>query len=159
YEAEKKVAELDALLGVSREITATLDLDRVMQAIVNASAALISYDRCAIAIMDKGRLRLGAVSGMAELDRKSPEIRRSEDLLSWVFLSGSNVYVTEQEDGQLIADRPETEEKFRAFFQETGLKAYFGAILADEEGKLGVVGFESKEPIVFDEETRDLVQI
>ena len=35
------MAELDALLAVSREITATLDLDRVMQTIVNASSALI----------------------------------------------------------------------------------------------------------------------
>ena len=31
HEAEKKVEELDALLAVSREITATLDLDKVMQ--------------------------------------------------------------------------------------------------------------------------------
>ncbi|HTD52794.1 MAG TPA: GAF domain-containing protein, partial [Thermoanaerobaculia bacterium] len=159
YEAEKKVAELDALLAISQEITATLDLDRVMQSIVNGSAALIQYDRCAISILDRGRLRLGAVSGMAELDRKSPEARRTEELLSWVFLSGSNVNVTLQEDGRLIADRPETEEKFRAFFQETGLKAFYGALLTDEEGKLGVLGFECREPIVFDEETRDLLQI
>ena len=35
YEAEKKVEELDALLTVSREITATLDLDKVMQKIAS----------------------------------------------------------------------------------------------------------------------------
>ena len=46
HEAEKKVEELDALLAVSREITATLDLDKVMQTVVNATAALIAYDRC-----------------------------------------------------------------------------------------------------------------
>ena len=59
---------------------------------------------------------------MPELDRKKPDVRRTEELLSWVFLSGSDVNVTQQEDGKLIADRPETEEKFRAFFQETGLQ-------------------------------------
>ena len=159
HAAERKVAELDALLAVSREITATLDLDRVMQTIVNASAALISYDRCAIAILDRGKLKLGAVSGMAELDRKKPEVERSERLLSWVFLSGADVNVTLQEDGKLLADRPETEEKFRAFFEETGLRAFYGALLSDEEGKLGVLGFECREPIVFDEETRDLLAI
>ena len=159
YEAEKKVEELDALLAVSREITATLDLDRVMQTIVNASAALVRYDRCAIAIQQRGRLRIGAVSGMAKLDRKSPEIQRSEDLLQWVFLSGSDVNITEQEDGTVSADRPETEEKFRALFRETGLKAYYAVILKDDEGRLGILAFESREPIVYDEETRDLLQI
>jgi RND family efflux transporter MFP subunit len=158
YEAEKKVEELDALLAVSREITATLDLDRVMQTIVNASAALIRYDRCAIAIQHGGRLRVGAVSGMTEVDRKSAEIRRTEELLQWVYLSGSDVNVTEAEGG-FTADRPETEEKFRALFRETELKAYYAVILKDEEGQLGVLAFESREPIVFDEETRDLLQI
>ncbi|MDQ2979290.1 MAG: GAF domain-containing protein, partial [Acidobacteriota bacterium] len=159
YQAEKKVEELDALLAVSREITATLDLDKVMQTIVNATAALIRYDRCAIAILDRGRLRLGAVSGMAELDSKSPDVRKTEELLQWVFFSGADVNVTAQEDGSISADRPETEEKFRAFFAESGLKSFLGVLLKDEEGKLGVLGFECREPIVFDEETRDLLQI
>ncbi len=159
YEAEKKVEELDALLAVSREITATLDLDRVMQTIVNASAALVRYDRCAIAIQSRGRLRLGAVSGTAQIDRKNPDLQRTEDLLQWVFLSGSDVNVTQQENGTLLADRPETEEKFRALFSETGLRAFYATTLKDEEGKLGVLAFECREPIVFDQDTRDLLAI
>ncbi|HSB36698.1 MAG TPA: GAF domain-containing protein, partial [Thermoanaerobaculia bacterium] len=81
YEAEKKVAELDALLAVSREITSTLDLDKVMRTIVNATSALIRYDRCAIAILQRGKLRVGAVSGAAEVDRKDPSVLRTEALL------------------------------------------------------------------------------
>ncbi|MGH9317785.1 MAG: efflux RND transporter periplasmic adaptor subunit, partial [Thermoanaerobaculia bacterium] len=159
YEAEKKVEELDALLAVSREITSTLDLDRVMKAVVNGASALVAYDRCAIAIQDRGRLRLGAVSGRSEFDRKDPSIVRTDELLQWVFLSGSDVNVTQREDGSLAADRPETEEKFRVFFEQTGLKAFYGALLKDEEGKLGVIGFECQEPLVFDAETRDLLAI
>ncbi len=159
HEAEKKVEELDALLAVSREITATLDLDKVMQTIVNATSALITYDRCAIAIQEKGKLRLGAVSGSAEVDRKNPEVRRMEELLQWVFLSGTDTAVTQTPDGEISADRPETEEKFRALFQETGLRSFFAVLLKDEEGKLGVLGFESKEALAFDEGTRDLLSI
>ena len=143
HEAEKKVEELDALLAVSREITSTLDLDKVMQTIVNATAALIAYDRCGIAIQEKGRLRLGAISGATEVDRKDPDARRMEELLQWVYLSGTDTAVTQTEDGEITADRPETEEKFRALFQETGLRSFFGVLLKDEEGKLGVLGFES----------------
>ncbi len=159
HEAEKKVEELDALLAVSREITSTLDLDKVMQTIVNATAALITYDRCAIGIIERGKMRLGAISGATEVDRSKPDVRHLEELLQWVFFSGSGVSVTQAEDGKIMADRPETEEKFRVVFAETGLRSFYAVLLADEEGKLGVLSFESKEPLVFDEETQDLLQI
>ncbi|HEY1252918.1 MAG TPA: efflux RND transporter periplasmic adaptor subunit [Thermoanaerobaculia bacterium] len=159
HEAEKKVEELDALLAVSREITSTLDLDKVMHSVVNASSALIAYDRCAIAIQEKGRLRLGALSGAAEIDRKNPDTKRMDELLQWVFLSGSDAAVSQDEDGTITADRPETEEKFRAVFQETGLRSFFGVVLRDEEGKLGALAFESRQPFSFDEETKDLLSI
>jgi RND family efflux transporter MFP subunit len=159
YEAEKKVEELDALLAVSREITATLDLDRVMGTIVNSTAALIEYDRCSVAILRGGKLRLGAVSGMSEVNRTDPTVRRTEELLEWVFYAGHDVSVRQNEDGSIDAERPETREKFRAFFQESGMRFFHGVILQDEEGKLGVLGFESSQAVSFDDETRDLVQI
>ncbi len=159
YEAEKRVAELDALLAVSREITSTLDLDKVMRAIVNASSALVTYDQAAIAILSRGRLRIGAISGVAEVDRKDPAVRRTEELLEWVFLSGQNVAVTRQEDGTIETDRPETQEKFRGFFEASGRSAFYGVLLEDDEGKLGILSFESDEPLEFDAETRDLLQI
>ncbi len=159
HEAEKKVEELDALLAVSREITATLDLDKVMQTVVNATSTLITYDRCGIAILERGHVRLGAISGAAEIDRKDPSVRRMEQLLQWLILSGSDAVVTQLPDGRITADRPETEEKFRSLFQETGLRSFFGMLLKDEEGKLGAIAFESKEPTVFDEGSRDLLSI
>ncbi len=159
YEAEKKVEELDALLTVSREITATLDLDKVMQTIVNASSALITYERCAIAVFQRGKLRLGAVSGMEVVNRTDDSVRRTEALLEWVYHGGSDVAVTREADGTVATDRPETEEKFRAFFEASGRNAFYGVLLKDEEGKLGVLGFECAEPLAFDQETRDLVQI
>ena len=159
YEAEKKVEELDALLTVSREITSTLDISRVMGTIVNATSALIAYDRCAIAILEKGRLRLGAVSGVEQLDRKTPEHSRLEALLDWVFLGGSDAEVRQEEDGSITTDRPETQEKFKSYFTESGMRSFFGAILKDDEGKLGVLSFESAAPLVFGAETRDILQI
>lgn len=159
YEAEKKVEELDALLAVSREITATLDLDKVMQKIVNASAALIAYDQCAIAIMDKGNLRLGALSGALQIDRHDPNIQATQDLLEWVFFSGADVAVTQEADGKIQTDRPETEEKFRTFFEKTGFRSFHALLLNDEEGKLGVLAFMRKKPLVLDEDKQDLLAI
>ena len=159
HEAEKKVEELDALLTVSREITATLDLDKVMQKIVNATAAIATYDQCAIAILDRGKLKLGAVSGVVKLDRGDPKMKATEDLLEWVFFGGANLSVTQDPQGNVHADRPETEEKFRAFFKESGFRSFHGLMLADEEGKLGVLSFENRKPVAFDPSTLDLLAI
>ena len=100
HEAEKKVEELDALLAVSREITSTLDLDQVMQTVVNATSALIAYDRCASRSSTEGKLRLGAVSGRPRSTGRTPTVRRTEELLQWVFLSGKDVAVTQLDDGR-----------------------------------------------------------
>jgi RND family efflux transporter MFP subunit len=159
YEAQKKVEELDALLAVSREITSTLDLDKVMKTVVNASAALIEYDRCAIAIMQAGKLRLGAVSGEKEVDTGDASIKRSAEMLEWLYYSGTDVAVTQEDDGTIVTDRPETQEKFKTFFADSGMRSYYGVLLKDEEGKLGALGFESQDPFVFEEESRDLLHI
>jgi len=159
YEAERKVEELDALLAVSREITSTLDLGRVLKTIVNASSALIDYERCAIALLQRGSFRIGAVSGVLEVDRKDADTRRLEDLLQWVFFSGSEIAVVMDEEGNISHDRPETAEKFRAYFEASGMRSFFATLLEDEEGRLGVLSFESREPLQFDGETHDLLQI
>ncbi len=159
YEAEKKVEELDALLTVSREITSTLDLDKVMQKIVNATAAIATYDQCAIAILDRGKLKLGAVSGVLKLDRGDPKIRATGDLLEWVFFGGKDLSVMQDAQGNIQADRAETQEKFRAYFEQTGFRSFHALLLADEEGKLGVLSFQSRKPLAFDSGTLDLLAI
>ena len=159
YEAEKKVEELDALLAVSREITATLDLDKVMQKIVNAAHAIVAYDQCAIAILDRGKVKLGAISGMLTIDRKNARVQDTEALLEWVFISGSDVSVSQDPDGKIETDRPETEEKFRAFFSQSGFRSFDGLLLNDDEGKLGVLAFFRKTPMIVGENQRDLLSI
>jgi putative serine protease PepD len=70
-------------------------------------------------------------------------VKRTEELLQWVFFSGADVNVTEGEDGILSADRPETEEKFRAYFQE-------GAVLTDLAVLRADVTPAQSQPIHFD---------
>ena len=157
--AERRAEELDALLTVSREITSTLDLDRVMKTFANATVPLLNVDGCAVAVVQRGKLRLGAVSGMDELQRSEPSIVRITNLLEWVFHLGNNITVSRQEDGTIVTDRPGTEEKFKVYFDESGMRSFLATILQDEEGKLGVASFESAEPMDIGEEGRDLLQI
>ena len=82
-----------------------------------------------IAIMQRGKLRLGAVSGVSQLDRKDPKIKTAEALLEWVYFGGSDIAVARSDDGAIETDRRETEEKFRAYFEETGYRAFYAVIL------------------------------
>jgi transcriptional regulator with GAF, ATPase, and Fis domain len=65
--AERKLAILEALVHVSSEITSTLRLDRLLQIIANSPQNVLPYELCAIALDNRGRLQLKAISGMTSL--------------------------------------------------------------------------------------------
>ena len=50
------------LLDISREITATLDLDRVLQSVVHLAARALHFDRGAVGLYEKGHCDIRAVS-------------------------------------------------------------------------------------------------
>ena len=66
--AERKVEVLETLVTVSHEITSTLNLERMLQTIVNAPQAVIPYERAAVALEQRGKYKLSAVTGMTQLD-------------------------------------------------------------------------------------------
>ncbi|HUF36239.1 MAG TPA: GAF domain-containing protein, partial [Gemmatimonadales bacterium] len=53
--AEKRASDLAVLLEISREITATLDLDRVLHTVVNLASRALSFDRGAVGLYEKGK--------------------------------------------------------------------------------------------------------
>ncbi len=65
----------------------------------------------------------------------------------------------QDEKGNIQADRAETEEKFRKYFEQTGFRSFHALLLADEEGKLGVLSFQSRKPLAFGSGTLDLLAI
>ena len=91
--AERKVEILETLVKVSQEITSTLNLDRVLQTIVNAPQAVIPYERAAIALEQRGSLRLSAVSGIAELNVDDPEIVPLKNVLQWAASAEGELYI------------------------------------------------------------------
>ena len=90
-------------------------------------SALIPYDRCGIA-----HPREGQAAPRRRLRRRTRSTARTRASSAWRSCSSGSSsraptsHVTQTEDGEITADRPETEEKFRAIFQETGLRSFFG---------------------------------
>jgi RND family efflux transporter MFP subunit len=143
--AERKVEILQTLVQVSGEITSTLNLDRVLQAVVNQTQAVIAFERAAIALEERGALQLKAVSGMTQINHSDPAVSGLLEMLEWASISNEETYVTQHRD-QIDDPRPETRAKFAAYFSSTGMQAFYALPLIDDQGRLGALSFESGDP-------------
>ncbi len=144
-QAERKVEVLQTLVQVSGEITSTLNLEGVMQAIVNGPQAVVPYERAALAVERSGRLQLGAVSGMKQVNRSEPEVARLQDLLQWASMLNEELHISQTDEG-IAADREETRAKFERYFADSGMRAFYALPLADDQGRVGILALESSDP-------------
>ena len=144
-QAERKVEILEALVKVSGEITSTLDLDRVLDAVVNGPSTVIPYERAAIALEQRGRVQLKALTGVAKINPEDPATARLQDLLNWASQYNDAIFVAQRDD-EVDADRPETKAKFKEYFAESGMRAFHSLPLADDDGRVGILSFESSDP-------------
>ena len=119
--AERKVEILEALVKTSAEITSTLDLDRVLQAIVNGPSAVVAYERAAIALDQRGGIQLKAVSGTTQLNVDDPQYRGLREMLQWGAILSEPLLITQRGD-EIDSDREETRAKFREYFAQTGMR-------------------------------------
>jgi RND family efflux transporter MFP subunit len=144
-QAERKVEILETLVKVSREITSTLDIGRVLQVIVNDTQAILSYDRAAIALEERGSVHLKAVSGLPQINPSDPTIKLLKETLEWASLSNQEIHVTQH--GETIdVSREASRTKFSEYFAATGARAFYALPLDDDQGALGILSFESRDP-------------
>ena len=62
HAAERRANDLALLLDISREIGATLDLDRVLRSVVNLASRALTFDRGAVGLLDHGRCDIRALA-------------------------------------------------------------------------------------------------
>jgi RND family efflux transporter MFP subunit len=143
--AERKLEILKVLVQVSSEITTTLRLDRLLQIIVNSPQSVLPYELCAIALDHRGRLQLKAVSGMARLPMGDPAVERVEQLVNWLSSEPEalNISWHAGSEGDESADLAPA---VRHHFEETGYRALYTLPLNDDQGRVGVLIFESSDP-------------
>ncbi|HEX8817128.1 MAG TPA: efflux RND transporter periplasmic adaptor subunit [Terriglobales bacterium] len=144
-QAERKVEILEALVKVSAEITSTLDLDRVLDAVVNGPSTVIPYERAVIALEQRGRVQVKAITGVTKINPEDPTTSRLQELLEWASQHDGALFVAQYGD-EVDADRPETKAKFRNYFAATGMRAFHSSPLADDDGRVGILCFESSAP-------------
>jgi RND family efflux transporter MFP subunit len=156
--AERKVEVLETLVTVSHEITSTLNLERMLQTIVNAPQAVIPYERAAIALEQRGRFKLSAVSGVTQVNADAPDIAPLNSVLQWAALAEEIVNVR-QDGEQIDTDREETRAKFKQYFAETGMRGFYAIPLNDDTGRVGILSLESSDPDFLTSVHLELLQV
>ena len=143
--AERKVEILETLNTVSREITSTLNLERMLQTIVNAPQAIIPYQRAAIVLEQRGRFKLSAVTGLTQVNADAPDIASLNEILQWACLSEEVIHVR-QHGEEVDGEREETRAKFKKYFVESGMRGFYARPLNDDTGRVGLLALESSDP-------------
>jgi GAF domain-containing protein/multidrug resistance efflux pump len=143
--AERKLEILEALVQVSSEITSTLRLERLLQIIVNSPQSVLPFERCSIALDNRGRLQLKAVSGMTSIPAGDLQLEHLRELLQWLSSFDQQLLIRQH------GDEPETEDpRVRAaigkHFEASDYRALFALPLADDQGRVGLLLYESSDP-------------
>ena len=156
--AERRARDLAVLLEISREITGTLDLDRVLQSVVNLASRALSFDRGAVALYDKGKCDIRAVAGQESADPKDPKLRDLVARAEWAAGRGEALYLTDRDDPASDAERLFTT-IFGPDLATEELRSGLYLPLRDEEGVLGILVFESATADFAGETQREIAAI
>jgi GAF domain-containing protein/multidrug resistance efflux pump len=156
--AERRARDLAVLLEISREITATLDIDRVLQSVVNLASKALDFDRGAVGLYEKGKCDIRAVAGQEQVDPEDPRLRDLIARAEWAAGRGETLYLTDREDPASDAER-----LFVTIFGQDlatdQVRSGLYLPLKDEEGVLGVLVFESGSPEFAGETQREVAAI
>jgi transcriptional regulator with GAF, ATPase, and Fis domain/multidrug efflux pump subunit AcrA (membrane-fusion protein) len=156
--AERKLEILEALVRVSSEITSTLRLDRLLQLIVNSPQNVLPYEVSAIALDNRGRLQLKAVSGMASLPMGDAQVERLQELLRWLSSQPDSLHLTQKEESD-DATKPDLPVAVVRHFEETGYRGLYSLPLADDQGRVGLLLYESSDPQFLDLPHTEMIKI
>jgi RND family efflux transporter MFP subunit len=153
--AERKLEILKALVRVSGEITSTLRLDRLLGIIVNSPQNVLPYERCSIALDQRGKLQLKAVSGLATLPLGDFTVEQLNRLMRWLSNESELVYLRQAESEE-PSDLPAP---VAEYFAATGYRALYAIPLVDDQGRVGVLTYESSDADFLDVPHTEMIKI
>jgi RND family efflux transporter MFP subunit len=155
--AERKLEILKALVHVSGEITSTLRLDRLLGIIVNSPQNVLPYERCAIALDQRGKLQLKAISGMATLPLGDLTVERLNQLMRWLSSQTELLHLRQNDAGR--HKQAELPAPVAEYFAATGFQGLYAIPLADDQGRVGVLTYESSNPDFLDVPHVEMIKI
>jgi len=145
HTVEKRARDLALLLEISREITATLDLDRVLRSVVNLASRALTFDRGAVGLYQKGQCEIRAIAGEETVNPKDPKLQDLMARAAWAAGRGEQLYLSDRSAPASDAERMFVN-VFGPDLEADGVESGLYLPLKDEEGVLGVLVFEAGTP-------------
>lgn len=156
--AAERARELVMVAEISREITSSLDLERVTTSIVNLAPRLASFDRAALALARRGTFAIRALSGAEEVSPNDPSLRDLTKRACWAATRDEALYVADL-DHPVSDDERHLAHELRAGLSRDAVKSALYVPLRDEAGCVGVLLFESARADMMTARERELVTI
>jgi len=157
FQSERKIRELKTLLTISREISSTLDLDRVLLAIVNLASQVIYYKRAVIGLLDfNNKIKLAAETNIAEPDMTEPQNKQIKAIMKFVLDSGKPIHITNYKTESPPKQTPQVIIDYLNTFE---LKSLSVMIMTDAEGQLAVISMEGTYHTLVTKESNEVIDI
>jgi len=171
---EERTAALKGIVEVGREITSSLDADRILRALADLPARVLGFDRCAVLVDERGTLRVRAVSGVGRVDRADAGVVSLERLLVWVTGRDTAFAAWTRPDPAAGADRvvavdigsgiatpasAEFGDRAAAHFEIASCGGILAIPLRDDQGSLGAIGLEAGNADVLTDAAREAALI
>jgi multidrug efflux pump subunit AcrA (membrane-fusion protein)/GAF domain-containing protein len=135
---------LRELARFGREITSTLDLNRVLQTVANTTEAVIARDRASVALLESGTLKIRAVSEKVVVETNEAEVLGLTEVLDALLQMKREIRITA--DGLEAGAELPHREVFARYFEGGEMQSLLALPLQDEEGLMGLVLLESRDP-------------
>lgn len=144
-EMESRVDQMNVLMGISKEVVSSLDMDQVLDFIVNKPNELVDITGGAVALWDEHdkSLRLAVLSGGRKVNAQDEHQKLLLKLMEQVRTIERSSYVADRE--KYKASLKGADNMWVKYMEQCKLNAIWSMPLQDEEGILGVVLFESDE--------------
>jgi multidrug resistance efflux pump/GAF domain-containing protein len=156
--ANDRTSDLELIMEMSRAIGSTLDLDRVMRAVVNLAMRAIRFDRGAIALYERGKCDIRALAGVDKFDPADPELQDLAVRGAWAAGVGEAFYLSDRTEAASDAERLFLQ-IFEGDLEADGVTSGLYIPLKDDEGVLGILLFEAERPEFATERQRELATI
>jgi multidrug resistance efflux pump len=156
--ADENARDLGVITEMTREITATLDLDRVLQTVTNLATRMFDFDLGAVALYDHGACDIRAVAGADGVDARSDALQDLAVRAAWAAGTGESFYLSDRDDPASDAERTFVQ-IFGEDLERDSMESALYLPLKDEEGIVGILLFESRRTGFASEHQREMAAI
>jgi RND family efflux transporter MFP subunit len=95
---------------------------------------------------------------MAQVLPGDRDLAMLEPVLQWAATSKEPISVTQHGD-EIKTDSDDTRRRFSAYFEQSGMRAFHSFLLADEEGRIGILSLESRDPDFLSTAHQEMLQV